>query len=57
MALNFFVILFFTGGWIFNKLFIRWHLPGILGMVIFGILLKIFCQMQFRALFGMSSRF
>lgn len=42
MALNFFVILFFTGGWIFNKLFIRWHLPGILGMVIFGILLKIF---------------
>jgi NhaP-type Na+/H+ or K+/H+ antiporter len=41
MPINLFVIVFFVGGWIVNKIFMRAHLPGILGMVFFGICLKL----------------
>ncbi len=41
MAVNLFVFIFFVGGWIFNRIFVRLHLPGILGMVVFGAVLKI----------------
>jgi len=41
MPINLFVILFFIGGWLFSKVFTRLRLPGIMGMVVFGILLKI----------------
>lgn len=39
MPLNVFIIVFFVGGWLCNRLFARIGLPGILGMVLFGIVL------------------
>lgn len=42
MPLNFFIILFFVGGWLSSRLFSRMALPGILGMVLFGIALGTF---------------
>jgi solute carrier family 9B (sodium/hydrogen exchanger), member 1/2 len=42
MGINLFIVIFFIGGWAFNRIFTRCRLPGILGMVIFGIMLKFF---------------
>ncbi len=39
MPLNIFIIVFMVGGWLSSRLFTRLALPGILGMVLFGILL------------------